>query len=157
MIRRQQRIEWIAAVEKEYRAAKSAADLLATTLKDDPNYGETHGWEARYGVAFRANLESTYIVRLYAEFEAGLRDYWANHLNRTTHPPMVQLLPSVADQRISMDHLDDADAVREYRNFLVHDDSSDPPPDMRTFTVEEAKSHLCYFFGRLDPDWKKRN
>ena len=82
MIKRQQRIEWIAAVAKEYLAAKSAADLLATQLQADPNYGDSHGWEARDGVAFKANLESTYIVRLYAEFEAGLRDYWANHLNQ---------------------------------------------------------------------------
>jgi len=73
MIRRQQRIKWIAAVAKEYLAAKSAADLLATRLQADPNYGDSHGWEAGDGVAFKANLESTYIVRLYAEFEAGLR------------------------------------------------------------------------------------
>ena len=66
---------------------------------------------------------------------------------------MVQLLQSLADQRISLDRLEDADAVREYRNFLVHDESGEPPPDMRIFTVAEAKSHLCYFFGRLDPDW----
>ncbi len=25
--------------------------------------------------------------------------------------------------------------------------------DMKTFTVAEAKTHLCYFFGRLDTDW----
>ena len=153
MIKRQQRIEWIAAVAKEYLAAKSAAELLRDKLQTDPNYGTSQGWEARDGVAFKSNLESTYIVRLYAEFEAGLRDYWANHLNRATHPPMVQLLPLLADQRISTDRLDDADAVRAYRNFLVHDESDNPPPDLRTFTVAEAKQHLCYFFGRLDPDW----
>jgi hypothetical protein len=147
MIKRQQRIEWIAAV------AKSAADLLKAQLQADPLYGRSQGWEARNGVAFIANLESTYIVRLDAEFEAGLRDYWANHLNRPTHPPMVQLLTSLADQRVSIDRLEDADAVREYRNFLVHDESGEPPPEMRTFTVAEAKTHLCYFFGRLDTDW----
>jgi len=153
MTKRQQRIEWIAAVAKEYFAAKSAADLLNAQLQADPNYGWNHGWESRDGAAFHANLESTYIIRLYAEFEAGLRDYWANHLNRPTQPPMVQLLQLVADQRVSIDRLEDADAVREYRNFLVHDESSEPPPEMRTFTVAEAKAHLCYLFGRLDPDW----
>src|SRR5947207_14146374 len=101
MIKRQQRIEWIAAVAKEYLAARSAAELLRAQLRADPNYGTSRGWEARDGDAFNANLESTYIVRLYAEFEAGLRDYWANHLNRTTHPPMVQLLQSLANQRVS--------------------------------------------------------
>lgn len=153
MIKRQQRIEWIAAVAREYLAAKSAADLLAAQLHADPNYGTTQGWDARDGAAFNENLESTYIVRLYAEFEAGLRDYWANHLNKTTHPPMVQLLPALADQRLSVDRLEDADAVREYRNYLVHSEVGEPPPDMRTFTVAAAKTHLCYFFGRLDADW----
>jgi hypothetical protein len=153
MIKRQQRIEWIAAVAKEYLAAKSAADLLKAQLQVDPNYGTTQGWDARDGVAFNVNLESTYIIRLYAEFEAGLRDYWANHLQKATHPPMAQLLQSLADQRVSFDRLADADAVRKYRNFLVHDESTEPPPDMRTFSVAEGKTHLCYFFGRLDTDW----
>jgi hypothetical protein len=153
MIRRQQRIVWIAAVAREYLSAKSAANLLKAQLQTDPNYGRNQGWEARDGAAFNRNLESTYIIRLYAEFEAGLREYWANHLNRPTNPPMIQLLQSVADQRISIDRVEDADAVREYRNFLVHSESGEPPPEMRTFTLAEAKTHLCYFFGRLDPDW----
>lgn len=153
MIKRQRRIEWIAAVAKEFLAAQSAADLLRARLHANPNYGRNRGWEARDGIAFAAHLESTYIVRLYAEFEAGVRDYWANHLNRTTHPPMLQLLQSPADQRVAIDRFEDADAVREYRNFLVHDESDKPAPDMRTFTVAEAKMHLCYFFGRLDTDW----
>ncbi|MCA9153315.1 MAG: hypothetical protein KDA62_12325 [Planctomycetales bacterium] len=154
MIRRQQRIERIAAVAREYLAAKSAADLLMTQLQADPNYGRTRGWESRDGTAFDESVNATYIIRLYAEFEAGLRDYWANHLNRATHPPMAHLLKSVADQRIAIDRFEDADAVRQYRNFLVHDDSSNAPPDdLRAFSVTDAKKHLCYFFGRLDPDW----
>jgi hypothetical protein len=153
MIKRQQRIEWIVAVAKEYLAAKSAANLLGSQLHIEPHFGRDQGWDARDGAAFDANLESTYIIRLYAEFESGLRDYWGNHLNRHTHPPMIQLLQLLADQRISIDRLDDADAVREYRNFLVHSESDKSPSDMRTFTVAEAKTHLCYFFGRLDTDW----
>ena len=153
MIKRQRRIERIAAVAREYVAARLAADLLKAQLKSDPNFGRSQGWEARDGAAFRANLESTYVIRIYAEFEAGLRDYWANHLNKKTHPRMAQLLKSLADQRLSIDRLEDADAVRQYRNFLVHDESVKAPPEMRIFTVEEAKSHLCYYFGRLDADW----
>jgi hypothetical protein len=62
---------------------------------------------------------------------------------------MVDLLQSLANQRVSTDGLDDANGVREYRNFLVRDEFREPPPDMRIFTVEEANRHLCYFFGRL--------
>lgn len=149
MIKRQRRIERIAAVAREYLAAKSAADLLKAKLQADPNCGRNQGWEARDGTAFIDKLDATYLIRLFAEFEAGLRDYWEYHLGKDTHPPMVQLMPAVADQRLSIDRFEDADAVRDYRNVLVHE----PPPNMRAFTVREAKSHLCYFFGRLDPDW----
>ncbi len=149
MIKRQQRIEWIAAVAKEHLAARSAAKLLNAQLQANPNYGSGQGWDARDAVAF-----IDYLVRLYAEFEAGLRDYWANHLKKSKLPPMFQLLQFLAGPHyISMDQLEDVDAVREFRNFLVHDESDKPPPDMRTFSVAEAKKHLCYYFGRLDPDW----
>jgi hypothetical protein len=153
MIKRQQRILRIEAVANEYNAAKSAATLLIGQLQSDPNFGESQGWKARDGAAFRSNLESTYIIRLYAEFEAGIRDYWAKHRNKSTHPKMSQLLKSLADQRFSSDCLEDADDVREYRNFLVHDESDRRPPGLRIFTVAEAKSCLCSYFGRLDADW----
>lgn len=153
MIKRQRRIQQIAAVAKEYLAAKSAAGLLREELQADPNYGAKYGWQSRDGEQFHANLNATYLIRLYAEFEAGLRDYWVNCLNRPTNPPMNQLIQLVADQRISLDRLDDADAVRIYRNFLVHDETNEPPAGMQIFTVLEARSHLCYFFGRLNSDW----
>jgi hypothetical protein len=153
VIRRQQRIARIAAVAKEYLAAKSAANLLRARLRADPNYGSGQGWEAADGAAFSENLDATYLIRLFAEFEAGLRDYWGNHLGRMTHPPISHLMQSVADQRLSVDRLEDADAVRQYRNVLVHDEAKKPSEDIQTFDVPEAKSHLCYFFGRLDPDW----
>jgi hypothetical protein len=153
MIKRQQRIQWIRAVASEHLPTRSAANLLIGKLRADPNYGRNQAWQARDGAAFNANLESAYIIRLYAEFEAGLRDYWANCRKKTTNPPMAQLLQSLASQRISIDHLEDADAVRAYRDFLVHSESGELPPDMRAFTVAESNAHLCYFFGRLDPDW----
>jgi hypothetical protein len=153
VIKRQQRIEWIAAIAREYLAAKSAADLLRSQLRADPNYGSSQGWEARDGANFSENLDATYLIRIFAEFEAGLRDYWANHLSKKTDPPISHLMQSVGGQRLSVDNFEDADAVRKYRNFLVHDEAEKPPRDMRTFDASQAKSHLCYFFGRLDPDW----
>src|SRR5437867_3108211 len=96
-----------------------------------------------------------YIIRMYAEFEAGLRDYWKSHLKKNTHPPMIQLVRhAIPNQMFSQDCIDDADNVREYRNFLVHDIEDDPPEEMRVFTVPEAKRCLCEYFGRLDPRWK---
>jgi hypothetical protein len=155
MIKRQLRMQRIADVALEYLAALTAADWLRATQDADPHFGQKQGWEAKAGMAFCNNLEATYIIRMYAEFEAGLRDYWMTHRNQTTHPKMVQLVRhAVPDQSFSQDCIDDADDVRQYRNFLVHDIEEEPPEALRIFTIAEAKRCLCAYFGRLDPRWK---
>jgi hypothetical protein len=155
MIQRQWRMLRIVAVAEEYRAALTAAEMLGVVLRANPTYGDQQGWRQRAGQDFIDNLEATYIVRMYAEFEAGLRDYWKSYLGRDTHPTMVQLLnEAIPNQRFPRDWIDNADAVREYRNFLVHEIEEEPPRGMETFTVEEAKRFLCAYFSCLDPNWR---
>ena len=155
MIKRQRRLERIVRIAQEYLAADTAAALLSAELKVDPAYGYARGWSARAGSDFAHNLVATYIIRIYAEFEAGLRDYWQNHLGQPSHPPMYQLVRHlIPNQRFSQDCVDNADDVRVYRNFLVHDFLEEVPSDMLTFTVFDAKKHLCEYFERLDATWK---
>ncbi|HVA49955.1 MAG TPA: hypothetical protein VNH11_26550 [Pirellulales bacterium] len=155
MIKRQWRLERIVRIAQEYLAADTAAELLAAELKADPNYGEARGWSARAGGDVVENLPATYVVRIYAEFEAGLRDYWQTHLGQANHPPMIQLVRHlIPNQRFSQDCIDNADEVRIFRNFLVHDFLDEPPADMVAFTVFEAKKHLCDYFARLDATWQ---
>lgn len=62
-------------------------------------------------------LEGTYLIRLFAEFETGLRLYWATA--RRTEPPARtrDLLEGLAaTRRISHDARENAQTVREYRN-----------------------------------------
>lgn len=155
MIKRQRRIERIAAVLQEYLAAKTASDLLTAQTNANSNYGSDHGWEPRAGVAFTENLGATYIIRIYAEFETTLRDYWLTYRGQTTRPKMYQLVnQAIPDQAFSQDVIDNANDVREFRNFLVHDIEDEPGENIVTFTVLEAKSHLCAYIGRLDPAWR---
>jgi hypothetical protein len=155
MIKRQRRIARITAVLQEYLAAKTASDLLTAQTDANPNYGRDHGWEPRAGVAFTHNLEATYIIRIYAEFEAALRDYWLTYRAQTTRPRMYQLVnQAIPDQSFSQDVIDSADDVREYRNFLVHEIDDEPQEDVVTFTVQQAKSRLCTYISRLDPSWQ---
>ncbi len=149
MIKRQIRIERIRAVEREYLAALSAVRLLVDRLRADPNWGESEGWRARDGANLRDKIEETYLIRLYAEFEAGLRDAWVN-LVRRSHPPMRDLLPAMANWRIPQDWLDQADEVRVYRNSIVHEGES---PEGLGVTLGEARSRLCRFFSRLPENW----
>jgi len=155
VIKRQRRMQRVADVANEYLAASSAGALLAQALAADPNYGDSHGWQQRHAHQFRRNVERTYIIRMYAEFEATLRDYWESFHGRETHPRMEQLLNRlIPDQHFPQDWIDNADDVRVYRNFLVHDAEEEPPVDMAVFTIAEAKKHLCSYIGRLDPRWQ---
>ena len=92
---------------------------------------------------------------MYAEFEAGVRDYWKTHLKRATDPTMAQLVRhAIPNQMFSQDTIDDVDDIREYRNHLVHDMEDETPTGVRAFTVAEAKRCLCAYFGRLDARWQ---
>lgn len=155
MIKRQLRINRINAVLQEYLAAETAAGLLAAQTGPNPSYGYSQGWEPKAGIDYVNNLEGTYIIRIYAEFEAGLRDYWLTFRKRDTRPKMYQLLNEcIPTERFPQDTIDRADEVREYRNFLVHDIEDEPGEDIVTFTVQEAKKHLCTYTACLDPAWR---
>jgi hypothetical protein len=150
MNKRQQRIERILAVEREYQAATAGVDLLKDSLRADPRFGAAQGWRSRDARNLEDNLEGTFLLRLYAEFEAGLRDVWKSYFGRDTHPPMKDLLVAIANQRIPQDWLEDADAVREYRNALVHEGDT---TDIEAVSLAEARSRLCRFFSQLPKDW----
>ena len=155
MIKRQQRMQRIADVLQEYLAARTAASWLDGRTGADPNFGHQHGWEAKGGQAYSQNLESTYIIRMYSEFEAGLRDYWATYRGRETRPHMAILLrQSVPTPAFSQDCIDGADEVRIYRNFLVHDMADEPPTEMVILTLQQVKRRLCEYFGRINPRWQ---
>jgi len=85
MSQRQDRIARTVAVEREYLAAYVAADLLQERLGADPAFLASHELRSRDARNLRAHLEGTYVIRLCAEFEAGLRDAWQNAFGRPTH------------------------------------------------------------------------
>jgi len=148
---REKRQERIRAVEREYKAAKTAVELLGREMQQDPSLGQPYGWGARDAKQVEENLECTFIIRLFAEFEAGLREAWEHHFNRATHPPMKDLLLSISSSRSAADCVDDAQAVREYRNQLVHEGD---PREMRPIPLEKACRSLAIFLGRLPLNWR---
>jgi hypothetical protein len=150
MIERRKRIDRIVSVEKEFLAAIDALALLGDKLVGDPSWGDSQGWKQQDARNLSRNLESTYLIRLFAEFESGLRSYWELSLGNLTHPPAKDLLDSVARRRsIPQDWLDDVQEVRRLRNSYVHekDDTEVPIP------LVEAKRRLCRYFSRLPEDW----
>ena len=116
----------IKAVEREYMAVRQAIDWFRESVRGDPTIlrGDLRPKEI---VPASENLEGTYVIRLFAQFETGLRQYWLTF--RDTHPKTEDLLNGMATrEKIPYDHLENAHAVREYRNNLVHEREGEMDP-----------------------------
>ncbi len=155
MNRRAKWLKRMASVVQEYLAGQTAADWLESQIRPNPSFGRSKGWEPAGGEAFIENLEATYIIRLYAEFEAGIRDYWESYRGRDTRPDMITLVRhAVPTEAFSQDVIDDADDVREFRNVLVHDMGSVLRPGVVVFMLRQVQRILSTYFSRIDPRWQ---
>ncbi len=122
MIERQRRIERIRSVEREYRAGLAAAEFLTDALMDNPSLGERGDWKYGDARSFKQNLAPTFVIRLFAEFEAGLRDYWEKALKRKSKPAMQKLVDAIATVRtIPWKETAEVHEARELRNSYVHE------------------------------------
>jgi hypothetical protein len=151
MRRRDQWIRWMKAVEREAAVVAFALDLLQERLQVDPSIlairtlGRVH---FRQGVV---NRELTYLVRLYAVFESGLREAWSRAFRETTHPPMSDLLQALTGRRrIPPEQLANADRMRRHRNRLVHEQPDEGADPIR---LEQAQRFACRFFSFLPENW----
>ena len=97
-------------------------------------------------------VESTYIIRMWAEFETALRSY-RRHItgdpdDRISTSNLIDWMSGVRRGRaISEDVRDDVHKVREYRNDLVHErDDLDP---LDRVEIDVARTRLNTFLGRL--------
>ncbi len=151
--------EWqsrIKAVEREYVAMRQAADRFRQAAHDDPTILQGN-LRHREIVLASENLEGTYIIRLFAEFETGARQYWG--ANWDTYPKTVDLLNGLAARcGIPETQRDNAHKVRDYRNVLVHEREDKPEPDEKSEdkpwkTIAGARGYLCHFFSFLPPEW----
>lgn len=139
----------IKSVEREHSATRLAIDRLLAMAEHDSTILERD-------IAVRDvrhasdRLDGTYVIRLFAEFETGLRLFWSSA--RGTDPPSRtrDLIDGVAaTRRIPYDQLQDAHAVRDYRNSLVHEREE----AIEAIPIADARGHLCRFFSFLPPDW----
>lgn len=96
------------------------------------------------------DLEVTYLVRLFAEFESALRSFWRPNRGKKkkTRPQTKQLLDLIASiRKIGYTELKNAHTVRDYRNVLIHDNELDENVD--PISIEEARRRLMLYFMRL--------
>ncbi|HEY7423558.1 MAG TPA: hypothetical protein VH682_04880 [Gemmataceae bacterium] len=144
-------LQWlgrIKSVEKEYNATRFATDRLLAETRGDPGILKA-AVEIGHITNASKRLEGTYIIRLFAEFETGLKAFLRS--TKTKIPGKAEkLLDRVASKvRMPDELLKNAHAVRAYRNLLVHDREEELTP----IAIRKATSHLCTFFGRLPMTW----
>jgi len=142
-------IQRIKSVEREYYAARFSVDRALGQVRADPTIltGDLRVREIERTADF---LEGTYIMRLFAEFESGLRLYL--RLVRKRRPPSKteDLLNSVASRRgIPNAQLRKAHQVRNLRNYLVHERHE----NYEVMTIKDARVQLCYYFSFLPRNW----
>ncbi len=146
------KFEWLSrikAVERECSAVWFATDRLLDVAKNNPTILGVQ-LQIRQLQSASERLEGTYLIRLFAEFEIGLRRFWRTTQKKASPRKTQDLLNSVAaKQRISTDTLQGVQAVREYRNSLVHerDEAIIPLP------LKDARRYLCTFFSFLPNHW----
>lgn len=127
------RFDWhehIKDVEKEYKAVRLAVDRLAALLSATPDVIVDDEIRACLRSAY-ANLEGTYIVRLFAAFEAALRSYdRARHNDPTREQVAAVLIDTTGGRRgqgMSATVRQGAHHVRVVRNFWAHESDEAPP------------------------------
>ena len=141
--------ERIKAVEREFWSARRAIDrLLLDAARDTNALGE--GPSPRDLRSADENLEGTYLIRMFAEFETGVRSFWRAMRPRARTQAEV-LLDRVGDARgISADVIDDVHAARTYRNNLLHDRAE----EVEVIAVSQARSCLQKYLSRLPNEWR---
>jgi hypothetical protein len=143
--RRREWLERIRAVEREFLVARKAVDDFLSAIRSGGTNRLPANTKLRDVEAMSDNLEGTYLIRLFAAFESGLRSYWRAVRKRKTKPGTEQLIDSVASSRnIPDDVTDTVHQVRRYRNSLVHEENAEAAP----ITLSVARGSLCTYFAR---------
>jgi hypothetical protein len=94
------------------------------------------------------DLEKTYLIRLFALFEATVRDFWRQVCGKKSHPLITSLLDRIASRwHMHYDVLSNTHVVRKYRNSLVHGWQAQP------MTLSEARAYVCTFLSYLPREW----
>jgi hypothetical protein len=141
-------LERIKSVEREFWSARIAVERLSTEVSRDPGILRD-GPKPRDLRSASENLEGTYLIRMFAEFETGVRSFW-KAIRPRTRTPVEIMLARVGDRcGIPTDVVDEAQRVREYRNSLVHD--RDEPID--PVSISNARRRLLIYVARLPNRW----
>ena len=145
--------EHIKDVEGEYKTARFALDHLKARLISAPDlFAKNH--EARSNLSNTdQNLEGTYLVRIFAAFEAALRSFdQAKNNDPTRREDASVLIDSIGGRRgqgISNSVRLGAHQVRRARNACAHE--SDVTSEF--ISIRDARARLQTYLSWLPEEW----
>lgn len=149
---REESYEIIKRIRDEYEAVRFALAETLRALSCNPDVQRAgKARDVSDGDLKRCaqNIEITYVIRLFSEFEGIILDFWCNGLKRAKRPAASILIARIAATRkMTPEHRARADDVREYRNDIVHEHLRDG-----RITFHECKSHLARFLSWLPVRW----
>lgn len=133
------------------RAAQAATKYYYAVCENNPNLIGPHTHFTLRDVRnSTGDLENTYFIRIFAIFEAALRDFWKNGCGRSTRPGTYVLLDSIAARRgVPRTLWQNAQDVREYRNKLVHEEMA----SFSNLPLAQGRSYLGRFLSYLPQSW----
>ncbi len=155
MAERQAFIDRVKGAERESYvvAAAVAHDTPVALAGDVPMRTKT---SPRDLVAAADQAETTYVIRMWAEFETALRSYrrriTGDDDDSIGTRNLIDWTAGVKQGRaISADVRDDVHEVREYRNSLVHERDDQAPP--AAVAIEVARKRLNTLLHCLPIHW----
>ncbi len=150
------RYEWhehIVDVVREFRLVRTALDRFQADVVATPEILLRDAGVRRHLHRAHENLEGTYLVRLFAAFEAALRSY-ARSRHKVSQriadvSTLIDQIGGKAGRGIDIDIRQRAHEVRRVRNFWAHESAEDPG----SMTIDEARARLQTYLCELPDEW----
>ena len=150
------RFDWhqhLTEVWGEYVSARAAVDRLMAAVAATPDLLKKERTARDYLRNAHKNLEGTYIVRLFAAFEAALRSHdRAKHGDPGRETDAAVMIDQIGGKRgrgILTTVRQRAREVRVVRNYWAHESDTDPGP----MAVSEARARLQTYLHELPDEW----
>jgi hypothetical protein len=150
------RFDWhehIAEVWGEFRSARAAVNRLRAAVAAAPDLLKNDRVAREYLSRADKNLDGTYIVRLFAAFEAALRSYdRAKHNDPARDTKAAVMIDEIGGKRgrgIQPGIRQRAHDVRQVRNYWAHEEDAVP----MAMTVDGARARLQAYLSELPDEW----
>jgi hypothetical protein len=138
------------AIKANYDTALYAVEQFVELAKNRPQLLFSHGIELTDVIDVSRQLHNVYFIYMFACFENSIRSYWRAWRKKKGKPNTEQIIDVLAGRHsISQDTLDDVHDMRNYRNFLVHEDAK----KCRVCTIAEASKCLNVYLAAFPIEW----